>query len=168
MFAEQLVIALVADQDRVLDVTEQNAARNIETVASAIEQTQSNQHIDVVVVSSDDSAVLALAQDRDAVNLRGTGLPAGIGATSAAVKQMLDEGFVDEESWMVCLGAAAGSPTLTNLIDRAFEVLQVNAGAVAATAIDGATGQELLQLFQVAAFVESNGLPVEGAVVFME
>ena len=168
MFAEQLVIALVADQDRVLDVTEQNAASNIETVAAAIQQMQSNQHIDVIVVSSNDSAVLALAQDRDAVNLRGPGLPAGIEATSAAVRQMLEEGFIDEESWIVCPSAAIDSPKLTNLIDRAFEVLQVNSGSVAATAIDGTDGQDRLQLFKVAAFAECNGLPIDGAVVFVE
>jgi CMP-N-acetylneuraminic acid synthetase len=168
MFAEQLVIALIADQDPELDATEQNATHALQSVVATIQAAQSDSRVDVVVVASRNDEVLAAAHSNDAVNRRIDSVAFGIGGQTAAVQEMLDDGFVDEHSWIICLNPQVGSTGQISLIERAFEVLQVNPGDSAVPAVEPNTGAELLHLFSAAAFVESNGLPIRGAVSFLQ
>jgi CMP-N-acetylneuraminic acid synthetase len=168
MFTEQLVIALIVDQDPELDATEQNATKALQAVVATIQSAQSDSRIDVVVVSSNNDEVLQAAHANDAVNRRSGGVAAGIEGKSAAVQEMLDDGFVDDHSWIICLNPQVDPTGQLSLVERAFEVLQVNPGAAAATAVEPNTGNELLHIFSAAAFVESNGMPIKGAVNFLQ
>jgi hypothetical protein len=168
MFAEQLVIALIVDQDPELDATEQNAAHALEEVVATIQAAQSDSRIDVVVVASGNDEVQAAAHSNDAVNRRIASVVSGAGDRNAAVQEMLDDGFVDEQSLIICINPQIGSTGQIGLIERAFEVLQVNPGASAVTAVEPNTGAELLHLFSAGAFVESNGMPIKGAVSFLQ
>jgi len=156
MFKENTVITLLVAQDRVPDTNEQLTPLQ---AGNAIATLQSDDRIDVVVVASDNEAILALAHERDAVNRSLSGPE-----VNDHIQILIDvidgaDSFVDETQWILLVSPIANLP---EMVEAAFATLVSNPNATAVTVRDDSGAK--VEFLQAGAFAAAKQLPLPGAV----
>lgn len=161
MVTEHQVIAIIATQANIVGEASVPTPAQLAETITAIESTGL---VDLVVVSGDNQELLATAQQMDAVNHEFECIGVGQAARADLVATLIDgvETFIDPDTWVLMVDAAADNSQTAQVIAQAIQVVGVNPAAKAVHTKHASN----LMLFKAGAFTAAGSLPVGGSIDF--
>ena len=163
MVTEHQVIAIIATQTNVVGEASVPSAAQLTDTVTAIESTGL---VDLVVVSGTSQELLAVALQLGAVNHQFDCIGDGVEARLDLVATLIDgvETFIDPETWVLMVDAAADSSQTAKLVGQSIRVAQQSQHSAGVHASDDSN----LMLFKAGSFDRKGSLPVAGSTAIRE
>ena len=159
MVTEHQVIAIIATQANIVGEASVPTTAQLAETVTAIE---SSGMVDLVVVSGNNHELLSAAQQLDAVNHEFECIGDSEVARADLVASLIDgvETFIDPDTWVLMVDAAADNSQTAQLIAQAIQVVGINSKATAVHANHDSN----LMLFRAGSFNAAGSLPVAGSI----
>ncbi len=159
MVTEHQVIAIIATQANIVGEASVPSQAQLAETITAIESTGL---VDLVVVSGDNQELLNTAQQLDAVNHEFVCIGVGQAARADLVATLIDgvETFIDPETWVLMVDAAADNSQTAQVIAQAIQVVGVSPAAKAVHTKHPSN----LMLFKAGAFSVAGSMPIAGSI----
>lgn len=158
MVTEHQVIAIIATQANVVGEASVPSVAQLTDTVTAIESTGL---VDLVVVSGNSQELLAVALQLGAVNHQFDCIGDGVEARLDLVATLIDgvETFIDPETWVLLVDAAADNSQVAQLVAKAVQAVGERKHSVGVHASNASN----LMLFKAGAFKRQGSLPIVGS-----